>query len=385
MSQLLIAGPYRSRKASQSLREQLVGYLQGGETSVGSPFFSDTHLVRLSGLSRQTVRRALDSLHREGWIVRQPGRGSFVGPRAAAPVGVLASRTSREPRGVVRMAVVLMYGMASTAPDWYSQSILAGIDEAAVAHGVSIELIGCDPGDAAQMCRRLAQSQPNVLVVMSASTRHVVALAEARRQNVPCLLTGTRLLGMGVPAVCEDGFQGAKLAVQYLVERGHRRIGALFRTDPAPWVFHRREGYFAGLTEAGIEHDERLSLWVGLGEEEIVDEYADRLQRMIDTQTPTALLLTSAWHTHLIARLIERGRLSVPRDLSLVTFDRHTTMYQQLFGFEPTIVELPLKEMGRRLAAMAREVHEGRPVEQRTNLPCRIVEGGSVLPLRQTA
>ena len=57
-----------------TLRECIVS----GRYPAGGPFRTDERLWQEFGVSRATVRLALDTLHREGLIVRYPGRGSFV-------------------------------------------------------------------------------------------------------------------------------------------------------------------------------------------------------------------------------------------------------------------------------------------------------------------
>jgi DNA-binding LacI/PurR family transcriptional regulator len=71
------------------------------------------------------------------------------------------------------------------------------------------------------------------------------------------------------------------------------------------------------------------------------------------------------------------GRLRVPQDLSIVTFDQRPDVAAHLGGVQPTMIELPLRAMGRRLAEMARQIVDGQSV-QSTSLPCTISEGGSV-------
>lgn len=57
-----------------TLRERIVS----GRYPAGGAFPTDEKLRQEFGVSRATVRLALDTLHREGLIVRYPGRGSFV-------------------------------------------------------------------------------------------------------------------------------------------------------------------------------------------------------------------------------------------------------------------------------------------------------------------
>jgi DNA-binding LacI/PurR family transcriptional regulator len=64
--------------------------------------------------------------------------------------------------------------------------------------------------------------------------------------------------------------------------------------------------------------------------------------------------------------------------VSIVNFDQHPECAGWLGGVKPTTVELPLREMGRRLAGMARAIVEGNEVAPTTCLPCTLSQGGSV-------
>src|SRR5574341_2233719 len=63
-----------SVQIESTLRERIVS----GRYPAGGAFPTDEKLRQEFGVSRATVRLALDTLHREGLIVRYPGRGSFV-------------------------------------------------------------------------------------------------------------------------------------------------------------------------------------------------------------------------------------------------------------------------------------------------------------------
>jgi len=60
------------------LREGLLVVLQGGRFQEGDPFPSERELVEQYGVSRITVRRAVDELVREGYLVAHQGKGTFV-------------------------------------------------------------------------------------------------------------------------------------------------------------------------------------------------------------------------------------------------------------------------------------------------------------------
>lgn len=58
----------------------LLDAIRSGRLDTGDAIPSERILTESLGLSRATVRQAVDSLEREGWVVRRQGRGTFVAP-----------------------------------------------------------------------------------------------------------------------------------------------------------------------------------------------------------------------------------------------------------------------------------------------------------------
>jgi DNA-binding LacI/PurR family transcriptional regulator len=376
---LKIQKPFPPRKASSSLRDQIIAYLRAQSPRVGAPFYTEAQLTAMTGLSRNAVRKALGELQSQGWLDRSAGRGSFVGPRAGSlsPADVVvpttAARATPPGRKVVRLAV-LAFGMAGSMPDWYSRGVLEGIDAEAIDEGIAIELLSDRSNEVALFARRLQQSRPDVLAVLPATIRHTLAVFEAQRLGIPCLVTGTRLIDLNLPTVYEDNHQGAAAAVKHLAGQGHARIGLLSRPDTAAYVFQRRQGYAQGLLDAGLPADERLVHWTSsVGEDE-----GERILAYVAREKPTALLVNSTALNPVIGPLMRSGRLRVPADVSVVCFDQAIADHHLHLGLRPTTVALPLVEMGRTLARLARRIVEGETVETQTPLPCTLVEGDTV-------
>ena len=371
----IVRGAYPARKASQTLRQQLVSYITAHPHDVGTPFFSDASLMAMSGLSRTTVRRALDALQREGWINRQPGKGSFLGVRAAIGHGITSQPAQS---GVTRVAVLGQH-VDGTLLDAYSQGIACGLDEVAGENGIAIEVIGSLGGSVTGFAQRLTQSRPDVLIVMPTTSPHLFAIAEAQRLAIPVFVTGTVFPDLNLPRVREDGFQGAAMAVAHLVAQGHRRIALASNEAPHPGIFQRRKGYLAGLAAAGIEADERLMAWLPADDQKAA---VGLLRDFLQKQRPTAMLLSQMYPLiRTVEALTASGELRIPQDLSLISFDLVEYEIVRPLGLVPTTVELPLRQIGRRLAQMARELKMHQAVDNLTVLPCNLVPGQSVLPV----
>jgi GntR family transcriptional regulator of arabinose operon len=370
-----LKSPLPSRRSAEALREQLIEHFIGTRPQPGQPFMSEYELARAVGLSRPTVRRAMDELNREGWIERRNGRGTFIGPRAAMAVPPRRHQVTPS-RRVLRMAL-LVHGLGDFRHDWYSPAVLSGIDDVANDLAVSIEVLGDYDCDVKSVSQRLMQSHPDILACNAPAARHAMLIGEAQRIDIPCIGTGTFLTDLGVPTVCEDGVAGGAMAVRHLVERGHRRIGFIQYAFSVPWVFHRHHGYLEGLKQCGLDADDRYSLWLrpgeGLGEENrtALREYFDRYQ-------PTAVVMGSFTPLKTLSPLVQQGKIRVPHDVSIVNFDQHPQCAEWLGGIAPTTVELPLRDFGRHLARMGREILDGKKLQKVTYQPCTLSAGQSV-------
>jgi DNA-binding LacI/PurR family transcriptional regulator len=363
--------PLPSRGSAAALRDQLIEHLLRTLPPVGARFHSDHELTRLTNVSRPTVRRALDELSRGGWIERRHGSGTFIGPRVAMPLETHTDTAGTTGRRTVRLAVMIWL-LGDLAHDWYAAGVIRGIDSVAEEHGIAIELLGDREGDVKSVSRRLMQTRPDVLAFTAPPPRHTLIIGEALRLNIPCTGTGMSLAPLGVSSACEDGTEGAARAVRYLVERGHRRIGLVATPYSTPWVFARRAGYLRGLESAGLEPDEGMVCWLADG-----SEHDAALATYLQRRRPTAVLLTNYGKLAHLAPLVRDGRVRVPHDLSVITFDQHPDRSQWLGGVQPTTVGLPLEAMGARLASMARRLAERRDVTTEF-VPCDLLEGGSV-------
>ncbi len=89
------------RSSSQPLHAQLRDIIrtaiETGSLKEGDRLPTELELCRQYGISRTPVRQALEELVQEGWLVRIPGRGTFVAPRERSTRGIQTLRVVTEP------------------------------------------------------------------------------------------------------------------------------------------------------------------------------------------------------------------------------------------------------------------------------------------------
>ncbi|MEM8495104.1 MAG: GntR family transcriptional regulator [Planctomycetota bacterium] len=382
---------YTNRAAAAELRELLVGYLQDADLPVGTGLPTDAQIVEQTNLSRSTVRRALDSLQREGWIERFPGRGTFVGPRAATglPSSVAGSPQIQSTDAVrdsiktnaelTRVAVVVSY-VGEAQLDWYTPHVLEGFGSVAEQRPLAVEVLGHRENDADAISKRLHMTQPDVLAVLSASPSMMWVIRDAQRLGIPVVTAGTPYRGLGLPVACEDNVQGMRSAVRHLHEAGHREIGLVIDRKVGQWVIERHAAFGETCRELGLGEEDGRVHWVPwLPDVVDIRRPTENLGGFLGRSGVTAVVCGGFYPTQLLGRLVRSGGCHVPADLSVVSFDQHHDAERWL-GLKPTTVEIPLVEMGRRLAEMALQSSpngKAIPAEE-VVLPCSLRAGQSV-------
>lgn len=364
-----------SRNAAAALHQHIIEQISRLRPSVGDTLLPAEELAVRFGVSRSTMNRVLDGLQREGWIERRAGCGNFVGIRAGS-VSSMESRPRAEGKGRQFRLAVAIFPWGDEG-GWLGQGLLEGLDIAVQDENIALELIGRGEENCDRFARRLAQSHPNALIILKPTISSAPMIREAERLGIPCVLTGARLREIGHVTVQEDGAQGVSSAVQYLVERGHRQIGLILPDEPSTPFYDRRHGYLNGLTQAGLPIDQNLIFWAP------DRQCTGLLAAYLERNRPTAVIMGSGSYLHAFTPLVESGRISIPRDLSVIAFDQVSQQFAPVIGgLMPTMIELPMKQMAAEVVRLVRQMLMGQETPKITSVPCRIIDGDTVLSMQ---
>nr|WP_232523793.1 LacI family DNA-binding transcriptional regulator [Nocardioides sp. MAH-18] len=161
-----------------------------------------------------------------------------------------------------------------------------------------------------------------------------------------------------LPTVAADNLQGARIAVDHLIELGHRRIGMVTGRPDLVSAQLREQGYRDAIHAAGLRVDEDL-LALGAFDPEQAREAARALLTLPDP--PTAIFAAndiSALATLDVA--VELG-IDVPGAVSVVGFDN---IPESALAHPPlTTVHQPMRQLGRDATAMLVALIAGEEID----------------------
>jgi DNA-binding LacI/PurR family transcriptional regulator len=160
----------------------------------------------------------------------------------------------------------------------------------------------------------------------------------------------------GVPSVGVTDWRGACDAVGHLLTLGHRRIGIVAGRPHSPAGGARLHGYRAALHNAGIDYDPDL---VRATDFDYVESVAATTELLTLPDRPTAIFATSDAQALGALEAARRLKISVPDDLSVVSFD--DTSAAATASPPLTAVRQPFAELGQIATGLLVDMAEGRP------------------------
>ncbi|HEX7727525.1 MAG TPA: LacI family DNA-binding transcriptional regulator [Terracidiphilus sp.] len=197
----------------------------------------------------------------------------------------------------------------------------------------------------------LEQRAEGVIVIASWVFEETNLLADLEKNHVPIVILGRDLSKRKIDSLLIDNRAGGTLALNHLVELGHRKIAVIRGPEEMFDSKPRWEGIRAAATKAGIKLDPRLVLQLpGLTESNLGFEGGLTLsQKLLATGVSFSAVLAFDDMTALgVMRGLTEAGIRVPEDCSIVGFDDVLPGAVTTPGL--TTIRQPLKQMGLRAA-----------------------------------
>jgi LacI family transcriptional regulator len=183
-------------------------------------------------------------------------------------------------------------------------------------------------------------------------------------RSAPLILTGRALAGERIYALDVDSTPGARLATEYLIGQGHRRIAFIMGPVSHPDAQQRLDGYKAALAANKIPFAKKL---VAVGDYSDAGGYAAMNQLLESGAELSALFAANDQSAYGAMLALHRRGLKVPQDVSVVGYDDLPT---SSFTVPPlTTVHRSISEIGEGAAEAMIDLIEGRTPAARAFAP----------------
>lgn len=294
-------------------------------------------VAALAGVSTATVSRVLNQTKAVNAETRE---------RVQAAVAKLGYRANPFARSLIsgesRLILVIVPDMANP----FFAEIVQGVESVTRQHGYNIVL--CVASGSGPLDPAYGQLTDGV-ITMAHALRPLPGAGAGR--DLPWIACSEFMPESNMPYVSIDHRQAAMDAVQYLLNRGHRRIALLSADEDYAWARQRRAGFETAMARAGVPVEPGY-VRVARG-----TDYSDGSEAVGGLLTlpeaPTALFAVSDTLAIGAIKALRRAGRRVPEDVAVVGFDN--VPLAQVFEPALTTIVQPMRELGAAAAELLLE------------------------------
>ena len=331
---------------------------------MGSARITASDVAKAAGVSQPTVSRVFN-------------RSATVDPEKAERVRAVARELGYIPNLVARslnsgnsfrIGIVLAY-----LKNGFFGEALQDLSRALNAKGYAVTVYfgGNSSDEVDAIVDDLLADQVDGIVLASISlSNHLVS--RVRKSGIPCVLFNRGQTDPDTSMVTAANFEGARLATDFLIKAGHRRIAHLAGWRKALNGVERREGFLAAMKAAGLEP--LACVDCHFRRNVAMDETRKLFQHDV---VPDALLVAN---DHMAFGVLEVLReelgLRVPDDVSVIGYDDAPMARWKTFDL--TTVRQPMQKMvDATVKILLDEIADHEHAAQKIEIPGELIVRGS--------
>lgn len=293
----------------QRLKDYLIGVIKLDELKTGEKIQSENELATKFEISRHTVRQAIGELVSEGWLYRTQGKGTFVNRKPDT------NQNKSKTIGVV----------TTYLNDYIFPSIIRGIDSILSISGYSI-VLGCTYNQHEKerifLENILEQNIAGLIVEPTRSALpnpNIDLYKRISELGIPVLFIHGCYKELNYSFIVEDDNEAGYIATKHLIDEGHKKIAGIFKMDDIQGHY-RFSGFQKAQLEAGLPLSDLRTLWFETDDIDTkINLNANHLNNLL--KECTAVVCYNDQIALKIMNLVREKELSVPENISLVSFD----------------------------------------------------------------
>jgi len=308
------------------LKELLRHSILSGEFPLESKIPSQNQLKEMYRISPATAREAIGALVHEGLLERRQGSGTFVKKTLKEAIGLFEEdnnlhqqpfggekKTTLSGKNLKKVVIVGREDVFPHKPYDYCAAVFAGINSAAGREGCNIQVFLED----ALKERKGILPQFEAVLILGEFSESLLKIIQ--KAQLPVLLLHNRK--EGIPSIYPDNLAGIQKVVEFLYEKGHRKIGYI-GGDTHRWEARIRFNAFVHTMqrlELSIQKDRIADGGEGgFG----WDSGREKMEKILQAQElPTAIVTAADRMAQGAIDALKKRNLRVPEDVSITGFD----------------------------------------------------------------
>ncbi len=336
------------------IKRELKSQIESGELPEGARVPSEFELARSYSVSRNPTRQALRDLEREGYIIRTPGRGSFVAP--------VQSRQRLLPISGWRTVALACPELECR----YTRSVVQGFIQSAAEDGVQTMVYFVRFSNESEFDfltdMRNSGIEGIAFWLQHATDRTLDLLRKFRRSGFPFVLIDRYVHGVDADYVVTDNEDVGFQLTDALIRRGHTEIAFVANELMSTSSEDRLAGHRRALEEAGLTFTRDL---VGLVDPKTEPVTAVTSRIMAYRHRPTAFCCLNDFVASTLLDELTNLGYSVPEDVELALVD--DSRMADALGIPMIAAVQAGAEMGRESAQLLlrRIAEPDRPIQKR--------------------
>jgi DNA-binding LacI/PurR family transcriptional regulator len=225
-----------------ALADRLITDIRRRGLTVGDRYLTTAEVSRMLGIRKAMAGKAMRHLAERGVLISRQRSGTFIGPGLG-----------KQKRSKVRTVHVLLPASDPIGARWPFEPFIEGIRTALPE--INVQFTFVPENDSVAYVQELIDSSRESgqfvgIVAMSCAPAVYRFLAEL---GVPAVVRGSLYSSdLPITSIDTDSFQSGRLLTDYLIGRGHRRIGLLMTRGGRPGDHAFMDGITDVLTAANL-------------------------------------------------------------------------------------------------------------------------------------
>ncbi len=331
-------------------------------------------VAKLAGVSRTTVSLVLNNVQHIN--IRPETRQKVL--EAASVLGYVPNANAQ---ALVRhrsqaIALVITRSPHHISSDTFLPKIIAGLIEVLKPYDLRLLIEWVSLEGQHQTYYQLARAKRIDGLILTTPRLDDASLNELAESNTPAVLLGTTPHS-DLYTIDVDNRLAARLAVEYLLRLGHRRIACITNAPPSySAAVDRLQGYKDALQEYGVPLDEQL---IRFGNYDPASGY-EQMNSLLNGGARFSAVFIASDNVAMGAKAAIRERgLRIPEDISMVGFD--DIPWAQFADPPLTTVRLPAEQLAQTAASILIDLLDGKKgVAKNIFLDVEFIERKSCLP-----